>query len=139
MHERAGGWLASNVHVLPLFTNHADDFVTLGYGAVGLAVLALFRRELFAVRASSALLVAGVLASGLMLATDAYGHGVMTTVEFPAQVMAVTLLLLAQLIRYGEVRAATAMPRPATSPAPAVTDATPEPALAALAMAGDGR
>ena len=138
VHERAGGWIARNADVLPLFTNHADDFITPGYGAAGLAVLALFRHALFAVRASSALLVAGVVAAGLMLATDAYGHGVMTTLEFPAQVTAVAMLLPAQLTRYREVRAGTARPRPATEAPAEGTDAAREPALGALAMGGDG-
>ena len=115
VHERLGGWIDHNITVLPLFTNHADDFITLGYGVVGLAVLALFRHELFAARASSVLLVAGVVAAALMLGTDAYGHGFVKTLEFPAQVTAVGLLMVATATRYGEVRAA--LPRRASEPA----------------------
>ena len=94
-------------------------------------MLALFRHELFAVRASSALLVAGVAAAALMLGTDAYGHGFVRWLEFPAQVFAGALLLLAHLTRYLEVRAE--LPRHATRAAvPSVLAAgRPEPTAAA--------
>ena len=132
LHEAAGAWIANHVGLMPLLTNNVDDFITLGYGVAGLALLAVFRHELFAVRASSALLVAGVLAAGIMLGTDAYGHGILKAFEFPSQVTAVGLLMLAHLVRYREVRAA--LPRQAAEPA-----AAPLPAaeLSALALAGD--
>ena len=82
----------------------AGGVITLGYGVVGLAVLAVFRHELLAMRASSVLLAAGVLAAAMMLGTDAYGQGVFKVFEFPFQVAAVALLLLAHLTRYLEVR-----------------------------------
>ena len=103
VHEALGGWIDNNIHMIPLFTNHADDFITLAYGVVGLALLACFRHELFAVRASSTLLVVGVVAAALMLAADAYAQGPLTTTEFPLQAGAVSLLLLATLTRYQEV------------------------------------
>ena len=115
VHERLGGWIAENANVLPVATNNADDIMTLMYGAIGLGVLAVFRHELFALRASSALLVAGVLAAGVMLATDAFAPGDAKALEFPAQVGAVGILLLALLVRYLEVRssvAANASPSP---------------------------
>ena len=131
MHEALGGWIARNVDVIPLFTNNADDLITLGYGVAGLALLAVFRHELFAARASSALLVTGVVAAGIMLGTDAYGHGILSAFEFPSQVAAVGLLMVAHLVRYREVRAA--LPRQA-----AEREAAPAPAgLSALALAGD--
>jgi hypothetical protein len=121
LHEAAGAWITTHVALMPLLTNNVDDFITLGYGVGGLAVLAVFRHELFAMRASSVLLIAGVLAAGVMLGTDAYGRGFLTTLEFPAQVGAVALLLLAHLTRYLEVR--VVVPRKLTQaavPAPAV-------------------
>ena len=128
VHEALGGWIARNLDVIPLFTNNADDFITLGYGVLGLAVLAVFRHELFATRASSVLLLGGVVAAGLMLGADAYGRGVLTTFEFPSQVAAVALLMLAHLTRYLEVR--EALPRAVTH-----TDATlPSADLAAAAV-----
>ena len=132
LHEAAGAWITTHVGMMPLLTNNVDDFITLGYGVAGLAVLAVFRHELFAVRASSALLLAGVIAAGLMLGTDAYGHGALTTFEFPSQVAAVALLMLAHLTRYLELRAA--LPRQAAERA-AAPPAAPE--LSALALAGD--
>ena len=97
---------------MPLLTNSADDFITLGCGVVGLAILAVFRHELFAMRAQSALLLPGVVAAGLMLGSDAYGHGVGKAFEFPSQVAAVGLLLLAHLSATCQGRAA--LPRHAT-------------------------
>ena len=92
IHERTGGWIERNADLIPAATNNADDIITLMYGVIGLAVLAVFRKELFAVRASAALLVAGVLAAGMMLGTDAFGRGFVKTLEFPSQVTAVGLL-----------------------------------------------
>ena len=138
IHEHVGGWVARNVDVIPLFTNNADDFITLGYGVIGVALLAVFRHELFAVRASSVLLLAGVAAAGMMLFTDAYGHGPVAPLEFPSQVGAVGLLLLAHLVRYREVRAA--LPRQAAEPAAvpsAMAAGRPQPLAAAAVSAGD--
>jgi phosphodiesterase/alkaline phosphatase D-like protein len=104
LHERLGTWIADNVGVLPLLTNNADDAITLAYGVVCLAILAMFRHELFARRASSALLAAAVLPSALMLLTDAYARGPVAWFERPIQTTAVALLLLAHLVREEELR-----------------------------------
>ena len=109
IHERTGGWIERNADVLPGLTNNTDDIITLMYGAIGLATLAVFRSELFAVRASTAVLVIGVLAAGMMLGTDAFGRGFLKTLEFPFQVTAVGLLLLSMGVRYIEIR--SALPR----------------------------
>ena len=114
VHERLGGWIANNADVMPLATNNADDIMTLMYGVIGLIILAVFRHELFAIRASAVLLVGGVLASAMMLGTDAFGHGFVKTLEFPAQVSAVGTLLLAMGVRYIEVR--SALPRHVEQP-----------------------
>jgi hypothetical protein len=79
--------------MIPLFTNTADDIMTLTVAATGLSVLYVFRHELVAPRPSSTLLLGAVGASVLMVATDAYGFGVIRGLEFPAQVSAVGLLL----------------------------------------------
>lgn len=113
-HEWFGDWVAAHANVLPLLTNNTDDFVTLGYGAGGLLMLAIFRHELLAMRASSVLLIGGVLASGLMLASDAYGVGPLTAIERPAQVLGVALLLLAHLVRYRELTTTNPVPAFAT-------------------------
>jgi hypothetical protein len=123
IHERAGAWVADNIGVLPLLTNNVDDMITLAYGLAGLLVLRLFRHEVLALRPSSAIYAAGVVAAGAMLLTDAYARGPVSGVEFPAQVTAVGLLLVAHLLRYAEVRAALGRPLPlpvvpaATAPA----------------------
>ena len=115
LHEQVGRWFVSNIGTLPLFTNSekfnsADDLITLAIGLVGLGVLYVFRHELLARRHSSTLLVAAVAAAGLMVATDVYGKGWVQPLEFPAQVSAVGLLLLAYVMRYREVRAAGGQP-----------------------------
>jgi hypothetical protein len=90
--------------MVPLMTNTADDVITLAIGATGLITVWIFRAELLALRPSSALLAAGVAAAGLMTFTDVYGHGIVRPLEFPAQMSACSLLLLANVARYVEVR-----------------------------------
>jgi hypothetical protein len=104
LHERMGAWMDTHLTMVPLFTNTADDVITLAMGATGLITVWVFRAELLALRPSSALLCAGVAAAGLMTFTDVYGHGVVRPLEFPAQMSACGLLLLANIARYAEVR-----------------------------------
>ena len=115
LHEKAGRLIAESFGTVPLSTNSekfnsVDDLITIAFGLVGLGVLYVFRHELVARRHSSTLLVAAVAAAGLMLATDVYGKGWVSPLEFPAQVTAVGLLLLAFAMRYREVRAAAGKP-----------------------------
>ena len=104
LHERLGAWITDHIGVLPLLTNNADDAITLGYGVACLVVLAAFRQELFARRASSALPAAAVLPAALMLLADAYARGPLAWLEEPFQTTGVALLLLAHLVREEEVR-----------------------------------
>jgi hypothetical protein len=104
LHERIGAWMDTHLTMVPLFTNTADDVITLAIGGTGLITVWIFRAELMALRPSSALLCAGVAAAGLMTFTDVYGHGVVRPLEFPAQMSACSLLLLANVARYVEVR-----------------------------------
>jgi hypothetical protein len=105
IHEVVGDWMAS-VTVVPLFTNAADDMLTIAIAFTGLTVLYIFRHELVAPRPSSTLLLGAVGASVLMVATDAYGFGISRGLEFPAQVSAVGLLLLSFWARAREVNVA---------------------------------
>ena len=106
LHETMGDAMASRTSMIPMFTNTADDIITVFVGVTGLTVLYMFRNEVFARRASSALLVGGVAAAAVMTLTDVYGHGVIRPLEFPAQVAASGLLMLAFTRRYFEVRCA---------------------------------
>ncbi len=115
VHEQAGAWIADNAGTLPLFTNNVDDIITLGFGIAGLSLLYMFKQELFERRHSSVLLLAGIAAAGLMVAVDLYGMGGVRGLEFPAQLSAVGLLLLAYVMRYREVRAEIAVPSCALS------------------------
>lgn len=103
IHERIGGWVADRLDLWTLLTNNVDDVITLGYGFVGLVALHFFRHEVMEIRTSSVLYLAGVLAAGLMLITDAYAQDAVVLLEFPAQFGAVGLLLLAHLQRFREV------------------------------------
>jgi hypothetical protein len=103
VHERVGAWATADGRTV-LGTNNVDDLITLGYGAVGLTVLAFFRRELLAIRASSTLLIVGVALSAVMLVTDAFARGPLAALEFPSQVLAAAFLLLAQSVRRVELR-----------------------------------
>jgi hypothetical protein len=103
IHEVVGDWMA-HAAMVPMFTNTADDIMTLTVAVTGLSVLYIFRHEIVAPRPSSTLLLGAVGASMLMVATDAYGFGVVRGLEFPAQVSAVGLLLLSFWTRAREVR-----------------------------------
>jgi hypothetical protein len=105
LHERIGEQIAAHSSMIPMFTNTADDIVTVFVGISGLTVLYLFRNEVFAPRASSALLIVGVASAAVMTMTDVWGHGVLRPLEFPAQVSAAGFLMLAFTRRYFEVRA----------------------------------
>jgi hypothetical protein len=104
LHERIGEGIAAHTNMIPMFTNTADDIVTVFVGVTGLTVLYLFRDEVFARRASSALLIAGVTAAAVMTLVDVWGHGAIRPLEFPAQVSASGFLMLAFTRRYFEVR-----------------------------------
>jgi hypothetical protein len=103
VHERAGAWLLDRLDRTPAFVNSPDDLVTLFYGVAGIAVLAIFRQELLAFRASSTLLVPGAVMAVVMLAIDALGDGPVAVLENPAHAFAGGLLLLAQIMRLHEV------------------------------------
>ena len=124
IHEHLGAFIAALLPV-PILTNNVDDFITLSYGFAGLSLLFAFRGELPAPRASSALLIAGVAASALMLFTDAFGVGPVAALEFPSQVGAVALLLSAMLVRNRELRTAAQPARPGVAVLGEATFAAP--------------
>ena len=124
IHEHLGAFIAALLPV-PILTNNVDDFITLSYGFAGLSLLFAFRGELLAPRASSALLIAGVAASALMLFTDAFGVGPVAALEFPSQVGAVALLLSAMLVRNRELRTAAQPARPGVAVLGEATFAAP--------------
>lgn len=106
LHQRVGDWVADSADVLPLFTSSVDDLIILTFGIAGFALLYSFRHELLARRQSSTLLIAGVAAAVVMVATDGYATGWLQPIEIPAQVSAVGFLLLAYAMRFREVQAA---------------------------------
>ncbi|MEZ4504180.1 MAG: hypothetical protein R3C39_16265 [Dehalococcoidia bacterium] len=105
VHEHIGRWMVDHTHLWTPLTRNVDDFITLAYGVVGLAVLHLFRHEVMLHRSSSVLYLFGVVAAASMLLIDAYGRWLISVAEFPAQLLAVGLLFLAHLQRLREVRA----------------------------------
>ena len=111
VHEAVDTFGAETLRI-PIMTNDVDDFVTLGYGLGGLVLLYLFRHEVFAPRASSALFIAAVAASAVMLGMDAFGVGPLAWFEFPSQVAAVALFLATMLVRHRELGAPTEAPAP---------------------------
>jgi len=102
IHEHAGTWMAERMSFIPMYTNTADDLMTLAFGATGLMIVVIFKDELLANRPSSTLLLAGVAMAALMVAVDTFGRGPVRPLEFPAQVFGTGLLLVANAVRYHE-------------------------------------
>ena len=114
MHERAGRQFESGLNSLPLAVNMPDDLLVLAYAFIGVAVLFVFRMELFEDRASATLLQLAALASIIMVTTDAFATTrALQAIEFPSQTLANGLLMLAFGVRYLEVSQAY---EPAASP-----------------------
>jgi hypothetical protein len=104
VHESLGHHFESAVNALPVAVNMPDDLLVLAYGVIGLSVLFVFRMELFEDRASATLLQLAALASLVMVVTDAFATTrVLKALEFPSQMLANGLLLLAFSVRYLEV------------------------------------
>jgi hypothetical protein len=104
LHEQFGRRFENTINALPLATNMPDDLLVLSYAFLGLALLFVFRMELFEDRASATLLQAAGLASLVMVTTDAFTTArFLLALEYPAQTLASSLLLLAFVVRYLEV------------------------------------
>jgi hypothetical protein len=110
VHEMVGDWTAATLGSLPLYTNTADDFITLSVGLTGLSILWFFRGEVYAPRASTTLLIGAAGMAATMVIADVWGHTAIRAAEFPAQVGAVGLLMLAHVVRWQEVRDAVPAP-----------------------------
>ena len=104
LHERLGDWLFDLLSFVPVVTNVSSDMLVLSYAAVGLAVLTVFRSEVLADRPSATLLQLAAFSSIVMVLTDAFATTEsLEALEFPAQTIACSLLLLAFGVRYLEV------------------------------------
>jgi hypothetical protein len=107
-HETAGDEYGEQLASLPLAPNNVnsiDDVVVLCYASAGVAMLILFRREVFERRESSVLLAIGAGFAALMVAVDVYAHAhALKALEFPAQTLAAGFLMLACLVRALELR-----------------------------------
>ena len=113
LHETMGDAMASRTSMIPMFTNTADDIVTVFVGVTGLTVLYMFRNEVFARRASSALMVAGVAAAALADPDRRVWPRRHPPARVPGAGCGQRPLMLAFTRRYFEVRALrqpTAMP-----------------------------
>ncbi len=103
LHERSGTLILAALPLVAEATNNPDDLVTLGYALAGLTLATAFRTQLRAIRASSCLLVGGVFASGAMVLSDAFPRGDLGALEFPLELGAGGLLLLAAAARWLEL------------------------------------
>ena len=73
IHETVFGFTAEHLNVFPMVTNPSEHLVALTYAALALALVAAFRHELAARRASSVYLVVAVVAGALIVAQDISG------------------------------------------------------------------
>jgi hypothetical protein len=105
-HERMGRGLEGGLTFLPIPLNMPDDLLILGYGVVGVAVLYVFRMEVFANRPSATLLQLAAVAAIVMVVTDVFATSItLQAIEYPAQTLANALLALAFIVRLREVTA----------------------------------
>jgi hypothetical protein len=113
IHESMGRQLERGLTVLPFAVNMPDDLLVLGYAVVGVAVLYVFRMEVFADRPSATLLQFAAAAAIVMVLADIFAHAtVLRALEYPSQTLANGLLALAFIVRYREVaEPATAVAR----------------------------
>lgn len=112
IHERAGDWLIHQVRYVPILANLNGDMLILGYAVAGLVVLLTFRAEVFSGRPSATLLQLGAVAAVIMVAVDGFATALaLKALEFPAQTLACSLLMLAFVIRRLEIGRVEA-PRP---------------------------
>jgi len=105
VHERLGEWLIGQLHFVPVVTQASSDMLVLGYAIGGLATIVLFRMEIFSGRPSATLLLLAAISSVVMVLVDGFGTtDAIRALEFPSQTFACTLLMLAFLVRWLEVR-----------------------------------
>jgi hypothetical protein len=110
IHERLGDWLIAQLRFVPVVTNVSSDMLIVGYAVGGLATLFLFRMEVFSGRPSATLLQLAVVSSVVMVLVDGFGTtDAINALEFPTQTFACTLLMMAFLVRWLEVRQPAAM------------------------------
>jgi hypothetical protein len=104
IHEFLGRKLMS-LGLVPDFITMPDDILVIGYAIGGVAVLVIFRHEVFRARNSTALLIPAAAASLVMVVTDVLAQTrTGEALEFPAQTLAVACLTLAFVIRYREIK-----------------------------------
>jgi hypothetical protein len=91
--------------MLPAGVNDQGDVFILGYAVVSLFVLYVFHTELTAERGSTSLLILAAVAAIVMVGTDVFGKALfLHALELPVQTIAASLLMLAFVRRYYEVR-----------------------------------
>jgi hypothetical protein len=105
IHESLGHRVLDFFSFLPVVTHVPSDILIVGYATVGLAMLYVFRMELLSGKASGTLLLLAGLASAVMVLSDGFATtNFFKAFEFPAQVLASSLLMFAFVIRLDEVR-----------------------------------
>ena len=87
------------------FISRADDAIVLGYGIVGLGLVALFKREITSSRPVATLLATGAALAGLAIAVDFFASqgSFLAGLEHPARIMAAGSVFAAFLLKYREM------------------------------------
>ncbi len=105
IHERVGDVIENDLGVTGPLLNNPDDVILLGYGIIGLTVIAIFLGELMRSRASFPLLVTGIGFLIISQAIDFFAPegSALGGVENPTNIIGAGFLLSAYLVKLREV------------------------------------
>jgi hypothetical protein len=105
IHELASDLLETRLGMSVPVLNNFDDLILLGYGIIGLSVMAIFLGELMRSRASFPLLATGATFLVISQATDFFvpEGTALARVENPANIIAAAFLLSAYVVKLREV------------------------------------
>ena len=105
IHERVGDVLENDLGVTVPLLNNPDDVILLGYGIIGLTVIAIFFGELMRSRAAFPLLATGIGVLIISQAIDFFAPegSALGGVENPTNIIGAGFLLSAYLVKLREV------------------------------------
>jgi hypothetical protein len=105
IHERVGDLLERGLGMTVPMLNNVDDLILLGYGIIGLTVIAIFLTELIRSRGAFPLLATGIGFMTISQGVDFFvpEGSVLAAVENPTNIIGAGFLLSAYLVKLREV------------------------------------